>query len=156
MLLMFLDRLPEMWRRWRIVRGVAALARDARLLFLQPISACLLVLTAVAGQLVLAATVLLLASGLALDVRFIDCLVLMPPVVLLSSIPISVAGWGVREIAMVTAFSMLSVPPDSALALSVILALTATAVSLPGGAIWLISRSKTRPYPAAPATKEPS
>jgi len=140
--LMFLDRAPKSWHRWRIVRGIAALARDTRSLFLHPGYASLLLVTAVAGQVALAAAVLILASGLGLGVRFIDCLVVMPAVVLVSSLPISVAGWGVRELAMVTAFGMLSVPPDSALALSVVLALTATAVSLPGGVIWLGLRRK--------------
>lgn len=143
-LLMFLDRLPENWRRWRIVRGMVHLARDARALFLKPRYALLVFLTAVAGQIALAAAVWLIALGLAIDVRFIDCLVLMPPVVLVSSLPISVAGWGVRELAMVGAFGMLGVPGESALALSVILALTATAVSLPGGVIWLWLRSAAR------------
>jgi uncharacterized membrane protein YbhN (UPF0104 family) len=106
----------EILHRWRIVRGIAALARDTRSLFLHPGYASLLLVTAVAGQVALAAAVLILASGLGLGVRFIDCLVVMPAVVLVSSLPISVAGWGVRELAMVTAFGMLSVPPDSALA----------------------------------------
>lgn len=139
-LLMFLDRLPEPWRRWRIVRGVVALALGTRLLFLHPGYACVLLVTAIAGQVALAAAVLTLSIGLGLGVQFIDCLVVMPVVVLVSSLPISVAGWGVREFAMVTAFSTLSVPSDSALALSVVLALIATAVSLPGGVIWLWSR----------------
>jgi glycosyltransferase 2 family protein len=141
-LLIFLDRLPESWGRWRVVRGLAKLARDTRLLFLSPLYASLLFMTAIAGQVALAAAALLLALGLGLDVQLIDCIVVMPAVVLISSLPISVGGWGVRELAMVTAFSMLSVPSDSALALSLVLALTATAVSLPGGVIWLWLRSE--------------
>jgi len=153
-LLMFLDRLPEKWGRWRIVRGLAKLARDSRLLFLSPLNASFLFLTATAGQVALAAAALTLASGLGLSVQFIDCLVVMPAVVLISSLPISVGGWGVRELAMVTAFGMLSVPPDSALALSVVLALTATAVSLPGGVIWLWSRSEPSTSNRQRAAKE--
>jgi glycosyltransferase 2 family protein len=155
-LLMFLDRLPSGWQRWRIVRGFAALARDTRALFLTPRSAILLALTSLAGQSALAGAVLLLALGLRLDVGFIDCLVLMPSVVVVSSLPISVAGWGVRELAMVTDFGMLSVPADSALALSVVLALTGTAVSLPGGVIWLFSMAdRSRATAAMPTGRPP-
>jgi len=154
-LLMFLDRLPEAWNHWRIMRGIAALARDTRLLFLHPGYASLLLVTAIAGQIALAGAVLILASGLGIGVRFVDCLVVMPAVVLVSSLPISVAGWGVRELAMITAFGMLSVPPDSALALSVVLALTATAISLPGGVIWLWSRSKPSMRGNGQSTKKP-
>jgi hypothetical protein len=139
--LMFLDRLPERWRHWRIVRALVLLARDVRLLFLHPGYATLLLVTAIVGQVVLAGAVYMLASGLGLSVIFTDCLIVMPAVVLITSLPISVAGWGVREFAMVSAFSMLAVPAESALALSVVLALTGTAASLPGGVIWLWSRS---------------
>ena len=154
-MLMFLDRLPYAWRRWRIVRGIASLARDTRSLFLHLVWASLLIVTAVAAQVMLAAAVHLVALGLGLDIKFIDCLVLMPPVVLVSALPISVAGWGVRELAMVTAFGMLSVPPDSALALSIVMALTATAVSLPGGVIWLWSRSEPSANAPGQTTKTP-
>lgn len=138
--LMFLDRLPGRWSAWRVVRAAGVLARDARALFLRPLPAFQLGATAIAGQATLAAAVLALASGLGLKVSYVDCLVLMPPVVLLTSLPISVAGWGVREFAIVAAFGMLGVSAESALALSVLLALVGTTTSLPGGLIWLSVR----------------
>ena len=138
--LMLLDRLPARWRVLRVVRALAALARDTRLLFFHPRYASLFILTAVAGQFALAAAVLVLAEGLNLHVRLIDCIVLMPPVVLLSSLPISVAGWGVREFAMVGAFAVIGVPAESALALSLTLAIVAVLVSLIGGVLWGGSR----------------
>jgi len=139
--LMTLDRLPEHCRHARAIRALARLARDTRALFLRPRHAALLFVTAVIGQALLAAAVTVLAAGLRLEVSFVDCLLLMPPVVVVSSLPISVAGWGVRELAMVSAFGLLGVPAESALALSLILALVGTAASLPGGAIWLLMRA---------------
>jgi glycosyltransferase 2 family protein len=136
-LLMVLDRFPQRWYRWRLVDFLGAFARDTRSLFLRPRYAGLLLLTAVLGQIALASSVSFLASGLELKLRFIDCLVAIPPVALVSSLPISVGGWGVREVAMVTAFGMFDVPAESALALSIVLGLTGTAASLPGGVIAL-------------------
>jgi Lysylphosphatidylglycerol synthase TM region len=44
-------------------------------------------------------------------------LVLVPPVILVMTVPVSIAGWGVRETAMVVAFGFVGVSGDSALAL---------------------------------------
>ncbi len=108
--LMFLDRLPERWRCWRLVRGLALIAHDTRAIFLKPRYASVVLITSVAGQVALSAAVWLLAVGLGLNLRFVDCLIVMPPIVLISALPISVAGWGVRELAMVSALGMLAVP----------------------------------------------
>jgi uncharacterized protein (TIRG00374 family) len=140
-LLMLFDRIPVQLHHWRVVRALAALSRHARALFLHPIWAALTIASSVSGQVALAAAVFVIAVGLGVDMNFVDCLVLMPPVVLISALPISVAGWGIRELAMVTALGVLNVPQDSALAVSLILGLIATAVALPGGIIWLFFRS---------------
>lgn len=139
--LLAFDLLAKRWRQWRAIDAAATLSRSARQLFFHPLNALVLLVTAVGGQILLAAAVLMLAIGLGLDVGMIDCLILMPPVVLISSLPISVAGWGVREFAMVTAFGMIGVNAESALALSIVLALTATIAALPGGVLWALHRS---------------
>ena len=138
--MMNLDRLPAAWHRWGIVRWLATLAHDSRALFLHPFYASMFFATAIAGQLALVAAALLLAEGLGLNLRPIDFLATIPAVALLSSLPISIAGWGVRELAMVSVLGMLSVPAESALALSLVLALVGVAVSLPGGLVWLTLR----------------
>ena len=60
----------------------------------------------------------LLALGFGSSVSFIDLLIVIPPVILISVMPISIAGWGVRESAMIAALGMLAVPAETALALS--------------------------------------
>lgn len=140
-LLMFLDRLPSKLHRWRVIRGVGQLARDTRMLFLQPLQASGFLLTALGGQVLLAMAVFSLARGMGISVSFIECVAIMPSVVLVSSLPISVAGWGIRELAMVTAFGIFGVAPEAAMALSVILALTGSVASLPGGILFVIFRS---------------
>jgi uncharacterized membrane protein YbhN (UPF0104 family) len=131
--LIFFDRLPIAWHRWRLVRGIAELARDARALVMQPWRSSCVVLTALAGQFLLATAAYSLAQGMGVSVSLIDFMAIMPAVVLVSSLPISVAGWGVREFAMVAALGLVGVSSDAAVAVSVILALTASVASLPGG-----------------------
>ena len=149
-LLMVLDRLPGALRRWRLVRGLAHLAADTRRLFLAPAHAFKALGWAVTGHVNLALAVYLLAASLDIEATWVDCMALVPPVLLVTAIPISIAGWGVREGAMVVAFGFIGVPAASALVLSVLLGLVIIAVSLPGGAIWLISGGKRSDMVTAP------
>jgi uncharacterized membrane protein YbhN (UPF0104 family) len=81
-----------------------------------------------------------IGEGLRSDFRFVDGLLLFPTVLFLSMLPISVAGWGVREGAMVTALALVGVPGHQSLALSVCFGLCLVAISLPGGVVWLLFR----------------
>jgi uncharacterized membrane protein YbhN (UPF0104 family) len=68
------------------------------------------------GLSILAIYLLMLGFGLSLS--FWELLIVIPPVILISVMPVSMAGWGVRESAMIAALGMLSVPVETALALS--------------------------------------
>src|ERR1700757_2077051 len=59
------------------------------------------------------------------------------PLMLIQLLPISLAGWGVREAVLVVALAPFGVPAEAALATSVLLGLCLIASSLPGGLIWL-------------------
>ncbi len=137
--LMFLDRLPESLRRWRLVRGLALLAADTRRVYLNPVNAVKTLGWSVLGHLNLTFGVYILSLGIGLGVTWIDCIALIPPVILITTLPISIAGWGVREGAMVAAFGLIGTPAEGALALSLLLGLVAIVTSLPGGLIWLYS-----------------
>ena len=63
----------------------------------------------------------------------------MPLVLLVTTVPVSIGGWGVREGAMVFAFGLIGVSEHSAFVLSFLFGLLVVAVSLPGGLIWLMS-----------------
>ncbi len=141
----------EAVRRWlaafRPTRPFAALAEDlARALGPGPLRPALLAI-ALAVHLGVIATAYLLVRALALEVGILDCLVLIPPIVLLTMLPISIAGWGVREGAMVVGFGFVGVAAGDALALSVALGLAQIAVGLPGGVAWLAAGRPSRRHP---------
>ena len=73
-----------------------------------------------------------------IEISLRDCLVLVPPVILVSVLPISMAGWGVREGAMITALGFAGVGSTDALVLSIAFGLVILTLSLPGGVLWLI------------------
>ena len=83
-----------------------------------------------------------LAQSIGVAVTVLDCLVLMPPVILITTIPISIAGWGVRESAMVAIFGFISVVQEDAIALSLLFGLVNAVVSLPGGLLWILNGYK--------------
>jgi uncharacterized membrane protein YbhN (UPF0104 family) len=136
-----LDRLPADWSRWRLVRGLARLAMDTRICFFRPRRALPILLIALAGHINLALLAWVLAWGLNAPVSLTDCLVLLPPVVLVATLPISIAGWGAREVAMVTVFGLVGVPAAQATALSVLFGLSGLLIALPGGLFWLMLRN---------------
>lgn len=135
--LTLLDRLPGSLQHWKLVRGLGHLAQDARRVFLNLNWAPRIIGWVLLGHLNLTVTVWLLAKGLGLGVDLLDCLALVPPVILVATLPISVSGWGVRETAMVTAFAFVGVAAPSALAMSILFGVLVVLTSLPGGLFWL-------------------
>jgi glycosyltransferase 2 family protein len=70
--------------------------------------------------------VLIYVLGLAIGANLggLDCLILVPSALLLSALPISLGGWGVREGALVGAFSLVQGDPAAVAATSVLFGLT--------------------------------
>ena len=113
--------------------------------FLKILIRGLILLIALIGHVNLALLVWVLGLGLALPVTLTDCLVLVPPVVLVATLPISIAGWGAREVAMITLFGLIGIPATQATALSVLFGLSTLLIALPGGLLWLLERHAGRP-----------
>ncbi|CCQ72831.1 lysylphosphatidylglycerol synthase transmembrane domain-containing protein [Magnetospira sp. QH-2] len=141
-LLMSLDRLPKRLHDLRVVRGLAALARDARRLFLNPKEGLGSLVVAILGHVNVSLSVWVLANGMGLPVDPLDCILLFPPVLLVLTLPISIAGWGVREGAMVTAFGLVGVSNEGALALSLVFGGVGLVAALPGGLVWALGRDR--------------
>lgn len=69
-------------------------------------------------------------------------MVIMPPVILLTIIPISLAGWGIREGAMVGLFSFVGVEKDVAVSISIIFGLCYVIQGLIGLILWIQHKHK--------------
>lgn len=85
-----------------------------------------------------------LAHGFEVSITLVQCLMLVPPVLFMSMLPISFAGWGIREGAMVVAFGFLGIPAGKAILVSMSFGLVLLSVSLLGGPIWLLNRRRPR------------
>ena len=78
-------------------------------------------------------------TGWALGLRYdlMTYFVIVPPAILLTVIPVSLAGWGVREGALVALFSFIGADKATVLTMSIVYGLTLIIVSLPGFLIYL-------------------
>jgi hypothetical protein len=79
------------------------------------------------------------AQAVAAPVEFLQMLLLLSPVSMIATVPISIAGWGVRESALVLAFSYAGLPEGDALIISVLLGISMFATGAIGGLVWLAS-----------------
>ena len=136
------DRFFKNLQHWRIIRGLSNLSTDTRLVFFKLSNVFPITALGLLTHINLSICVFFLAQMLRLDIHVTDCLMLVPPVLLITVIPISIGGWGIRETAMVTAFSLIGVPNEEALVLSILFGLVGLGVSLPGGLVWLLSRER--------------
>jgi glycosyltransferase 2 family protein len=155
--LLVLDRLPATLHRFRLVRGFRQFSRDLRAVILSPRAAAPVVLCGVLAQVGDLLAVFALARGLGLNVSLSDCLVIVPLSNLVQALPISIAGWGVREGFFVAAFGMAGIAAPQALAISILFGLINLLISLPGGVLWLMNGSTDqRELRAAAKQAEPA
>ena len=119
------------------MRGLAGLSTGLNDLILQLRLGLPVFGLSIFGHLLMVAASFVLAQDLGLSVTFVDCLVLVPGVMLLAAAPISIAGWGVREAVMVAAMSLLGVPDDGSTSLSLVFGALIAGIGLVGGILWL-------------------
>jgi glycosyltransferase 2 family protein len=130
--------LPVWWRRHRLVGALVGLADLAGRMLREPSYLAPTLGLTVAGHSASIVAVWFLAKSLSLPISLLDCFVMMPAAILVSMIPISVAGWGTRESAVVATLALIDVAADQALSLSVLFGLVWLGVGLIGGLVWLM------------------
>jgi glycosyltransferase 2 family protein len=147
---LLLQPIARIARRWRDVWLISSLLRTAEELrrTVQRVGLPALVyalLAATSGA--LAAYCISLSLGI--DVSLMAMIAIMSFVAFASALPISLAGWGVREVSLVSLLGLLGVDREAALVLSVEFGIINTLMSLPGGIIWLGLRNRSPlPHPA--------
>jgi hypothetical protein len=87
------------------------------------------------------------AQAISADVSLLYAIFLVPPVMLVTVLPVSIAGWGLREGAMVAAFSYIGLPQSDGLVVSLLLGGSYLALGLIGCAIWLTTTDRLAAAP---------
>jgi len=137
-----------------VIRHLASASRMTWTLCRSPRSSLMLIATSVPIHIFTVALVWACAQSVAAPVSFAEVLFLLPPVLLIATVPISIAGWGVRESSMVVAFGYAGLAQSDGLTLSILFGLVSFAVGAIGGAIWIASGLRRLPF-ATPADAVP-
>lgn len=85
------------------------------------------------------------------SIDFTQTLFLVLPVILVATIPISIAGWGVRESAMILAFSYAGLAETDGLIVSILYGLATLTIGAIGGIVWIASGYRWRSVKAIEA-----
>lgn len=122
-------------------RGQVALAHSysvIRRAFVASRSALPIILIGVAGHLALLLAIAGVAQAFRIDVPFTAVFVLTPPAMVLAMLPLSIAGWGLRETGFVAVLALAGVSATDAALLGLTLGLLQLAQGVAGGLIWMV------------------
>jgi len=136
--------LPAALGRFRVIGFIRRLSVDLRSVLGAPRTVLPAMALSLLIMVVVVGVVLVLARGLGIGVGWRECLAVVPPSLLVMALPISVAGWGVREGAFVAGFGFVGVPATHALALSVLFGVANAVSGSPGGIAWLLGHARVR------------
>lgn len=141
-------------QRWAPVRHLTQMARTARAVLFSTRTGTAVMALSLVIQSLTAGMAWCGAHAVDAPLGFFPALALIPPVMLIATVPISVAGWGVREKSLVLAFAYAGLAPGDGFLVSVLLGATMFAMGIVGGFVWLVSGRKTEmdeePSPAPP------
>ena len=83
---------------------------------------------------------ILLAYSIGIDLHVYDAFAFVPAALLIAMVPISLGGWGVREVVFISALGLVGITAAEALGLSVLFGLTVLLTGLIGGVIWMFEQ----------------
>ena len=138
--LFFLHRLP-LFQRNTVLGYIGRLSGRYHQVYSSPAALTLQTGLSLLTHFLAMASFYVLGNGLGLHFPLPIYLALVLPVVLLTILPISLAGWGVRESAMVGLFLLIGADREIVLSLSVIYGLINLTASLPGLGVYLLQKN---------------
>lgn len=141
-------------RQWAITRHVAAAAEAAAKICRSLRSAAIVVGCSIVVHLLTVSVAWCCAKAVAAPVGFAHILFLMPPVLLIATLPISIAGWGVRESSMMAAFAYAGLAESDGLTLSILFGAVSFVIGIIGGIVWISSGFRTATFAPTVANGE--
>jgi hypothetical protein len=79
--------------------------------------------------------------------EFGQVFMLIPPILLITMMPISIAGWGVREATMMVAFGYAGLAQMDGTVVSILFGAVYFIVGAAGGLVWVLSGEKSEKIP---------
>lgn len=139
--LFFFHQFPRRLTELRWLRSFVGISREARHLTTMPRAAVTIVGFSTLG---LAVTVLgfqTAGAGVGISLSYWEWFAIVPVASIIQLLPVSLAGWGVREATFVVLLHAFDIPSERALTASIAIGVCQLVVSLPGSLIWLTGRN---------------
>jgi uncharacterized protein (TIRG00374 family) len=130
-------RIPRLGQ-WTLTRKIATIAGDFRMLLAPSLAVASAWLAALVQHLLRVATLACLAAALGLVIPFAVLFALTPAALLMAMLPISLGGWGVRELTFVYFLGAAGISAEAALSLSIAFGLLRVIVGAIGGFAWVV------------------
>ncbi|MEA2884079.1 MAG: glycosyltransferase 2 family protein, partial [Bradyrhizobium sp.] len=147
---LMLGRMPWPWlKRWWATHHLHACSVIANRLIFDPVRAPKLAALSLLVHILAVVLAWCVVRSIAAPVVFSQIFQLVPPVMLITMLPISIAGWGVRETAMGLAFGYAGLAANEGVNVSLLLGIVSFLVGAFGGLVWVFSAEK-RAQGAAP------
>ncbi|MGH2849763.1 MAG: lysylphosphatidylglycerol synthase transmembrane domain-containing protein [Solirubrobacteraceae bacterium] len=132
----------QILQRWSPTRHLAAAAKIAASMLRSPRVFGPIFGLSIAIHLLTALAAWCAARSVGAELPLLDALILVPPVVLVTIIPVSIAGWGVREGAMVAAFAFAGLARSDGLIVSLLFGAGYLVLGVIGGLIWILTSNR--------------
>ena len=138
--------------RWLVTRHITSVAEVLLKLFLSVRTAFTIGGLSIFIHLLTVAAAWGAAKSIAAPLSFTEALFLVPPVLLVSTIPISIAGWGLREGVMMVAFGYAGLHQSDGLIVSLLLGFGTFVIGLVGAIWWMLSGHRLSEVPKTPSS----
>lgn len=129
---------------WKAIRHLADIAKTAWTVLTSARTGVAVAFISITVHLM---TILILwscAQAIGSTFTLLNSLLLIPPVILIAAVPVSIAGWGVRESAMIAAFTYAGLPESDGLLVSILFGACSFAIGATGGIAWSLSADRVR------------
>lgn len=134
--LLFLRRLAWL-KQWRITRLFHTISENLSQVLVTPRDYAVQLGLSVAVHFLSLLAIFLVGRSVEMPFDLLTFLIIVPPVLLLTLIPLSLAGWGIREGAMIGLFTLIGADKVSVLTMSILYGLVLVVASLPGLQVYL-------------------
>ncbi len=130
-------------QRWAPTRHLAATATVALGILRAPRALMRVYVLSFVIHLLTASIAWCAARSVGADLPLAYAIFLVLPVILVAVVPVSVAGWGLREGAMVAAFGYAGLAPSDGLIVSLLYGASYLTIGILGGLVWIATTKKT-------------
>lgn len=135
---------PRTWHRFIFIRPFSPLIEMTRRALCHKALFLSILLNSLISSILLISGLQVLIMAFDVPLTWGQGVVILPVVLLLTSLPISFAGWGLREGAMIIALGVYGVTQETALALSLVYGILHLVSGVPGLVLWVLEKRRLK------------